>query len=31
MFIIWLGSVVALFAVSSIFRLLMTAVGMKVK
>ncbi len=28
---IWLGSVLALFAVSSIFRLLMTAAGMKVK
>lgn len=31
MCIIWLGSVMALFAVSSIFRLLMTAAGMKVK
>ncbi|HBO25020.1 MAG TPA: DUF2474 domain-containing protein [Providencia sp.] len=28
---IWLGSVLALFAFSSAFRLLMTAAGMKVK
>lgn len=28
---IWLGSVLALFAFSSLFRLLMTAAGMKVK
>lgn len=28
---IWAGSVLALFAVSSLFRLLMTAAGMKVK
>ncbi|MTB67172.1 DUF2474 family protein [Providencia sp. wls1943] len=28
---IWLGSVFALFAFSSLFRLLMTAAGMKVK
>ena len=27
--IIWLGSVLALFAVASVFRLLMTAAGMK--
>lgn len=31
MAIIWLGSVLALFAFSSVFRLLMTAAGMKVK
>ncbi|CDK68292.1 DUF2474 domain-containing protein [Morganella morganii] len=28
---IWAGSVLALFAVSSLFRLLMTAAGMKVR
>lgn len=28
---IWLGSVLALFAFSSVFRFLMTAAGMKVK
>ena len=28
---IWLGSVLALFAFSSAFRLLMTAAGMKIK
>ncbi|HHN8344227.1 TPA: DUF2474 domain-containing protein [Morganella morganii] len=28
---IWAGSVLALFAVSSFFRLLMTAAGMKVR
>lgn len=28
---IWLGSVLALFAFSSLFRVLMTAAGMKVK
>lgn len=28
---IWLGSVLVLFAFSSVFRLLMTAAGMKVK
>ena len=27
--IIWLGSVLALFAVASVFRLLMTAAGMR--
>ncbi|EQB4331370.1 DUF2474 domain-containing protein [Providencia stuartii] len=31
MAIIWLGSVLALFAFSSVFKLLMTAAGMKVK
>ncbi|BBG58720.1 Protein of uncharacterised function (DUF2474) [Providencia rustigianii] len=31
MAIIWLGSVLALFAFSSLFKLLMTAAGMKVK
>ncbi|WP_040690856.1 DUF2474 domain-containing protein [Providencia burhodogranariea] len=31
MVIIWLGSVLTLFAFSSVFRLLMTAAGMKVK
>ncbi|ELX8378770.1 DUF2474 domain-containing protein [Providencia vermicola] len=31
MAIIWFGSVLALFAFSSLFRLLMTAAGMKVK
>ncbi|KPD02395.1 hypothetical protein M992_2107 [Moellerella wisconsensis ATCC 35017] len=31
MVIIWLSSVVALFAVSSLFRGLMTAAGMKIK
>lgn len=31
MIAIWAGSVLALFAVSSVFRLLMTAAGMKVK
>lgn len=31
MAIIWLGSVLALFAFSSVFKLMMTAAGMKVK
>lgn len=31
MLAIWAGSVLALFMVSSVFRLLMTAAGMKVK
>lgn len=31
MIIIWLGSVLTLFAFSSVFRLLMNAAGMKVK
>ncbi|MEY0301588.1 DUF2474 domain-containing protein [Providencia manganoxydans] len=31
MAVLWLGSVLVLFAFSSVFRLLMTAAGMKVK
>ncbi|HEC8322905.1 TPA: DUF2474 domain-containing protein [Providencia rettgeri] len=31
MAIIWFGSVLALFAFSSVFKLMMTAAGMKVK
>ncbi|MEY0233921.1 DUF2474 domain-containing protein [Providencia manganoxydans] len=31
MAVFWLGSVLVLFAFSSVFRLLMTAAGMKVK